>query len=51
MTDTIDKFLVGHGFECQELNGIKHRTLLYLAIIITSLSAIAVSGLALAAWT
>jgi len=51
MTQAIDKFLVDHGFECQELRNIRHRSILYLAILTAALSAFTFFSLAIAAWT
>lgn len=51
MTQAIDKFLVGYGFECQELKNIRHRSILYLAILTAALSALTFFNLAIAAWT
>jgi hypothetical protein len=51
MTQTIDKFLVDHGFEEQELKDIKYRSVLYHAILLMSAFTITFTGLAIAAWT
>ena len=51
MTYKIDTFLVGRGFECQEIKDIKHRSGLYLGIFIAGVFAITFLGLALTAWT
>lgn len=51
MTQAIDKFLVEHGFECQEIRTIRHRSILYLAILTAALSALTFFSLAIVAWT
>ena len=50
MTLTIDKLLVDHGFECQELRNIPHRSILYVAITTTALFAVTFFSLGIAAW-
>ena len=51
MTQTIDKFLIDHGFEEQELKSLKHRSILYHAILFMSAFTLTFTGLAVAAWT
>jgi len=51
VTQTIDRFLVNHGFEDRELKDIKYRSVLYQAILITGLAAFTFFSLAIAAWT
>jgi hypothetical protein len=50
MTHTIDNFLIRHGFEAVDVSSVKHRNLLYVAIIAMSLCALTFSSLAAQAW-
>lgn len=40
MTKSIDKFLVDHGFDGEELAAVKYRPMLYPAIILAGLTAL-----------
>ena len=51
MTHKIDRFLIGHGFEAKELGQLRHRPVLYAAIIAMAGTSILFFGLAIAAWT
>ena len=50
MTQSIDTFLINHGFEAEDLCSVQHRPALYSAIIIAGLSASLFAVLAVQVW-